>query len=302
MIIPEFPQFTDLDMSSKDVIRNYLSAHPLDASEYTYTNMFAFRETYNFKISLLKGNLIILKNHEPVSAFCPVGALENKEVLDQIFDYLERHSTEPCIERVPESFVSTHLEGNDKYTAVEDRDSFDYIYEVKKLAELKGRKFHDKKNKVNKFRRQYEYEYLTLTPELIRECIEFEDYWCEVKECEKYYGLEKERQAILEMLNNFETLKIKGGVIKIDDKIVALTLGEKYLPDTIVIHVEKAGHEISGLYQVINQEFLAHEAGDCEYVNREQDLGIEGLRRAKMSYHPVKFIKKFKVRKRWRGV
>ena len=97
------------------------------------------------------------------------------------------------------------------------------------------------------------------------------------------------------MLENFKELNLTGSVIKTDGKITALTIGEKYLPDTMVIHIEKANVEIPGLYQVINQEFLMHEAGDCAYVNREQDLDINGLRRAKMSYHPVRFIKKFKV-------
>jgi hypothetical protein len=97
------------------------------------------------------------------------------------------------------------------------------------------------------------------------------------------------------MLKNFDSLGLMGGVIRIEGKIAALTFAETYLPDTLVIHVEKANPDIPGLYQVINQEFLMHEAGDCRFVNREQDLGIQGLRSAKMTYNPVNFIRKYTV-------
>jgi hypothetical protein len=216
-------------------------------------------------------------------------------VLDDLFAWMKDRTGEPCLERVPESFVSTYLEGSDRFTASEERDHFDYVYDVKKLIELRGRNFHDKRNKVNKFRSQYEYEYLEITPDLIDECLEFEDDWCEVKECEKYYGLEKERCAILQMLINFENLNIRGGAIRIGGRIEALTLGESMPNDTFVIHVEKANTDIPGLYQVINQEFLKHEAGDNLFVNREQDLGMEGLRQSKMSYNPITLIRKFRV-------
>ena len=298
MQIPDFPQFADIDLVHSDMVRDILSRHPLEASEYTFTNMFAFRDTYNFKLSMQRDNLIILKSAEPVSMFCPAGSTGITDVLGEMFDYLSGHGEDACLERVPEGFVNEYLMNDVKFIVEEERDHFDYVYDVKELIELKGRKFHDKKNKVNKFRNNYEYEYSSMTPQLIEECLEFEEYWCEERECEKYYGLHKERCAILEMLKNFDLLNIKGGIIRIDGKIAALTLGEKLLRDTFVVHIEKAHTKIPGLYQAINQEFLMHEARDCRFVNREQDLGIQGLRASKMSYNPVSFVKKYKVRKR----
>jgi hypothetical protein len=298
MILPEFPNFKDIDLFSRDTVRDYLYRFPLEASEYTFTNLFAFRETYDIRLSLLRDNLIILKNAEPVSMFCPVGSADILDVMDEIFDYLKNVTDEPFIERIPEGFLRAYLKNGVKFIIEEERNHFDYVYDVRELIDLKGRKYHDKKNKVNKFRSLYKYEYIALTPDLIGECLEFEDYWCEVRDCGKYPGLNRERCAILEMLNNFSALNIKGGVIRMDGKIAALTLGEKYLHDTFVIHVEKANTRIPGLYQVINQEFLIHEANDCRFVNREQDLGVQGLKYSKMSYNPVRFIKKYKVQKR----
>lgn len=280
------------------MIKDFLSRYPLEASEYTFTNLFAFSLAYNFMFSTLHDNLIILKDTAPVSAFCPAGNSDISNTLDEIFGHLKKRTEQPYLERVPESFVRSYLLDDENYFTEEDRDNFDYVYNVKDLIALKGNKYHDKKNKVNKFRSLYRYEYLTLTPELIGKCLAYEDYWCEVRDCEKEPGLEKEQCAVYRMLINFGPLGIKGGLIRIDGKVAALTIGEKFLSDTMVIHVEKANSEIPGLYQVINQEFLMHEASDCEFVNREQDLGNPGLRRAKMSYNPVRFVKKYKIRQK----
>ncbi len=299
--MPEFPEFKDVDLSCQKIIKDFLARYPLEASEYTFTNIFAFRFTYNFKISILKNNLLILKGTAPFSMFCPLGNSQIPEVLQKAFDFLRNYRseltdmTDPYFERIPGSFVNADLYGSKNYIIKEDRAQFDYVHDVKELIELRGKKFHDKRNHVNKFRSHYKYEYITLTQDLIGECLEFEDYWCEVKECEKHPALEKERCAVLQMLNNFKALNIKGGAIRTGGKIAAVTLGEKILPDTLVIHVEKATPEIPGVYQIINQEFLMHEAGDCRFVNREQDLGVEGLRKAKMSYNPVRFVKKYKI-------
>ena len=296
MTVPEFPEFREVDISLKPAVQDLRRRFPLEASEYTFTNIFAFRLGYEFQLSRLRDNLIIKRNKEPVSFFSPVGNSHIRETMKELFGYLRNISDDACIERVPESFVKEFLAHDPDFIVQEDRDNFDYVYTVQELIELKGRKFHDKKNRVNRFRADYQYEYLPLNPGRIDECIEFEHYWCEVRDCGKYPGLEKERCAILEMLNNFGSLDMQGGIIKTGGKIAALTLGEKMLSDTFVIHVEKAHAHIPGLYQVINQEFLIHEAGDCRYVNREQDLGEKGLRNAKMSYNPLGFIRKYRVR------
>lgn len=176
MMVPEFPEFKDIALSMKDYIRDCFSGHPLEASEYTFTNLFAFRDTYNFRLSLLNDNLIIFRDSEPISMFCPVGSTEIPVILEDVLTYLKEKTKTPYLERIPESFVNTYLNNSGRFIIEEERDHFDYVYHVRDLTELKGRMFHDKKNKVNKFRSSYEYEYLRLTPELIGECLEFEDY------------------------------------------------------------------------------------------------------------------------------
>ena len=298
MTIPEFPEFRKAELSARDAVEDYLRLYPLRASEYTFTNLYAFRLAYDFEFSVLHENLIIRRAAEPESFFCPVGNKKMHATITEMLAFPGGYPAAFCIERVPEEFVREYLGKSDVLIAEEDRDNFDYVYDVQELIELRGRRFHEKKNNVNKFRAAHAYEYQTLTPERIEECLAFEHYWCEIKECGKIPGLERERCAILEMLNNFESLHITGGVIRTGGKIAALTLGEKIPGDTMVIHVEKAHPHIPGLYQVINQEFLMHEADDCAFVNREQDLGIAGLRKSKMSYNPTGFVKKYIVREK----
>lgn len=298
MLLPEFPEFREVDISCGRIVRDYLARFPMQASEYTFTNIFAYRFAYDFRLSSLKNNLLLLKGTMPVSMFSPVGNTVIPSVLDEMFTYLNTYPSTASLDRVPEWFVNQYLAGKDRYLYEEKREHFDYLYSVRELIELKGNRFHDKRNQVNKFRSRYQYEYIPLSAGLIDECLAFEDFWCEVRECEKHPGLEKERCAILQMLYNFEPLRILGGAIRMENRIAALTVGEKISPDTMVIHIEKANPDIPGLYQIINQEFLLHTAKDCLYVNREQDLGIEGIRRAKLSYNPVSFVKKYRVQER----
>src|SRR4030066_1308523 len=156
MTLPKFPQFKNVDLSCQKVINDFLLKYHLEASEYTFTNIFAFRFTYNFKISIIKNNLMILKDVAPVSMFCQIGNTQISDVLHEAVNYLRNYKPEtdykPYMERMPEGFVNVYLKNNRNFTIEEDCNQFDYVYDVKELIELKGSKFHDKRNQVNKFR------------------------------------------------------------------------------------------------------------------------------------------------------
>ena len=178
-----------------------------------------------------------------------------------------------------------------------DRDNYDYVYQVQDLIELKGRKYHSKKNHVNSFYRSHgEPDYLPLCEALAPECIATVIEWCEKRGCDDDPVLSGERDAIIEVLNHFDQLGVKGGAILINDKVEAFTFGEQINDDTAVIHVEKGNPDIRGIYPVINQSFCRHEWSGLSYVNREEDMGLEGLRKAKESYYPVKMVEKFAVK------
>lgn len=174
-----------------------------------------------------------------------------------------------------------------------DRDGSDYVYEVSALANLSGKRYHKKKNHVNRFKKLYDFTYEEITDENKAECLKMLDEWMAEKEWNP--SLAAEREAIEAAFRYYKELEYKGGLIRMDGKVMAFTMGEEASKDTFVTHFEKALDTISQLYAVINQQFALHQLSTYKYVNREEDLGIEGLRKAKTSYHPVFMVDKYRA-------
>ena len=178
----------------------------------------------------------------------------------------------------------------------DNRDDYDYVYNSADLIKLSGRKFHSKKNHLNSFRKNYpEAKYLPINDDIITLCKITINGWYKKRLALTPDDpfIKAERDAIIEVLNNFDALKLKGGAIFLVNKVMAFTFGEALNTDTAVIHVEKADPDVNGAYTAINQAFVENEWADMAYINREEDMGLEGLRKAKESYRPVKMIKKF---------
>lgn len=176
-----------------------------------------------------------------------------------------------------------------------DRDYFDYIYRRQDLAELKGKHYQPKRNHVNKFKKEYRYEYRPLIPELIPECLLFEAEWCDRHGYEENENIRKERQALTFALDHYDELSLSGAVIHVEGKIAAFTFGAPISSDTFGVHFEKADISLDGSYSIINQQFAASLPEQYIWLNREEDMGIPGLRQAKLSYHPVKLLEKCKA-------
>ena len=180
-----------------------------------------------------------------------------------------------------------------RFTFTEDRDYFDYIYLRTDLATLKGKKFQAKRNHINKFKKQYpDYEYKPLTPDLVPECLKLEEEWCRANNCEEQLALGAERKSMTYALNHMEALGLTGGVLHVNGKIAAFTYGAPINHETWDTCVEKADTGIEGSYAMINYEYANHIDEQYIYVNREEDLGLEGLRKAKLSYQPVILLEK----------
>ena len=175
-----------------------------------------------------------------------------------------------------------------------DRDYADYIYLRSDLATLKGKKFQSKRNHINKFRNTYpDYKYSPITKDRIQECLELEAKWCKANDCDQQEGTGNERRALIYALNHFEELGLTGGILHVNGQIVAFTFGMPINKETFGVHVEKADTTIDGAYTMINYEFANHIPEQYTYINREEDLGIEGLRKAKLSYQPVIILEKY---------
>lgn len=290
--IPEFPEAREITLDDKPLIDSLLAAKRPEISAYTFTNMFAWREQHGVRISRIGDRIVAHYNHGGVrTCLEPLGEGAGEAEVREVFSRADG--------RIEFGYVhaqlASGLRGDDSLLVTQDRDNEDYIYLSQDLIHLTGRKYDAKRNFINRFSGRYDYEYLCIKPELALECFRFAEEWCEDRSCEKVEGMLKEHCAVYQMLMNFGALGIVGGAIRVEGRIVAFALGERVNPDTLVVHVEKADSSMEGLYQVINNEFCIHEASDIEYVNREQDLGVPGLRKAKESYHPVKLVETYRI-------
>lgn len=205
-----------------------------------------------------------------------------------------RAITKEVVEYVKEKY-------GEQFNYKEERDFFDYVYDGESLRTLAGRKNQKKRNHLNYFLKEFEgrYKFRLLEKEDFESCINLLKLWEDNKESgnNKEDGIDDEFVAIKKIFDNYETLKDKVKIfgVFIDDKLQAFSIGEYLNEDMAVIHIEKANAEIRGLFQFINQQFLISEFNNAKLINREEDLGIEGLRKAKLSYHPIKFVEKYTI-------
>lgn len=200
-----------------------------------------------------------------------------------------------CSEKFLE-FLKSDPNLSGKFIIEEDRDNWDYVYRQIDLATLPGKNYENERKKLNKFKNRNKWEFRPLTGDLIHKCVALQEQWCEWRGCDDEPSLANEDTGIQDVLNNWEALKFGGGVVLVEDQIVAFTLAEPLNASTMVCHVEKANQEFVGAYQGINQLFAASLQNPFEFINREQDVGEPNLRRAKENYHPIFFIQKFKAR------
>lgn len=173
------------------------------------------------------------------------------------------------------------------------------MYESEKLATLSGKKLHAKRNHINKFKATFDdWCYEPITKENVEECFQMALKWRNESGCEEDVEKNAEMCVTLNSLRLFEELELKGGLLRVNGEIVAFTMGEPISEDTFVVHIEKAFADVQGAYPMINQQFVEHECMNYKYVNREEDTGAEGLRKAKLSYRPVFLVEKGVVTKK----
>ena len=177
----------------------------------------------------------------------------------------------------------------------ESRDDFEYLYLTENLKNLKGKKYHSKRNHISAFSKAYNWSYERLTPSILPEVFEMADKWtAEMKKhTDDTKSVEVENASLKEYLPYMEKLNLRGGCIRVEGEIVAFTFGSPINSKVFDIHVEKALPQYRTAYTLINREFVSHELSDFQYVNREDDMGLEGLRKAKLSYHPDILLKKY---------
>jgi hypothetical protein len=285
-----------LELKDKPIFDKYFKEFPPEISEYTFTNLFMWRDLYQFLWTEKDHTLILIsqKDSSIDVIFPPIGT-NIKKAIEFTQQNAKAQNKKVRFERIPESILTIFKEINIPFEISEDRNNWDYIYATANLRDLPGKELANERKKLNKFKNDFHWEYLPVTEKEIPECIELQSSWCGVRACDDDPVLHTEDLAIREILQLWKELQLTGGILKVDGKIQAFTLGEALNSNTMVTHVEKANSEIAGLYQAINQQYAEKTAAYFKYINREQDLGIPNLRYAKENYHPIKMGKKFQI-------
>lgn len=261
--------------------------------EYTFGSIYIWSTAYSTAIAKYKDFMICRwgKNNN-FNYSLPIGKGDFKDAVEQIIQDARSLGITPSIYGVTENYkkmLDEYFPGEFTYNF--DEDIYDYIYSVKKMAELTGKKYHGKRNHINNFKKNNpNWSFEKINSSNIADCIELHSGWIKNKSDDPDYSFEFE--AVLEAFENYEKLGLVGGILRVDGRAVAYTMGEPLSDRLFVTHFEKAPAELQGAYTVINQEFTRNCLMDYEYVNREEDLGIEGLRKAKQSYYPEILLEK----------
>lgn len=291
------PIFRRPKLEDQKVITEYFEKYPSRSCDRTFANVFLWARHYNVEIAIYKDTLLFRDNSEGYGYAFPAGADQDvKAVIPELIDWAKEDGKAFCLYGVTaENFEKLEEWFPGEYELEFQRDSADYVYEAEKLATLSGKKLHSKRNHINKFMRLHEgtWSYETLAEENLEECFQMALKWRNMNGCEEDIEKNSEMCVTLNSLRLFKELKFRGGLLRVDGEIVAFTLGEAINEDTFVVHIEKAFAHVDGAYTVINQQFVEHElVGNYLYVNREEDVGEEGLRKAKLSYKPVFLVEK----------
>ncbi len=287
-------QFESITISRQAEYLERFRECPQKTSDYSFINLWGWAEEYGLQWAWEDG-LVWICQTKPVNRFwAPVGPWFEIPWNKRFAEYW---GSGDALHRIPEKLIQVwEKEINQPVVVDEDRDQWDYLYDFHELLELKGNRFHKKKNLLNQFRKKYDYRFIPFTRDLIDRALAMQESWCTWRDCESSDSLSAENRVIERILRNWDELTgIYGGAILVNDSLIAYTLAEKLSADTLVIHFEKGSSEYRGVYQAIHQMFLESLSPGIQWVNREQDLGDEGLRKAKMSYNPVDFLKKYKM-------
>jgi len=284
-----------IDIRDRKIINSFIEKYQITTSEISFTNLYAWRGKYNFHYIILDDYLWLINvKNDKYYLSQPIGNYDDTAKLTQSIESMEKFlNGKPFkIKKSDENFLNVIHDLKFSYTYLSVRNDFDYLYDFEKMKTLSGNKYHKKKNHVNQFLKKYDnwhFEPISLKnfKDVKEVCLD----WFNDKNGEDLI----EQDAIYDVLLNFDELAVSGGILYVESKPVAFVIGEQLNKETLVMHFEKGISGYHGLYPMVFHQYVNTLEG-YKYVNREQDLGIEGLRKSKLSYHPVELVKKYNIR------
>lgn len=283
--------FKAIEIGDREIIMKLMKGRCFMGSECSFANMFIWQPSYNIEYAVSDGFLYIRGKYRdnPHHYLMPVGDGDKRAAIEKIISFAHSEG-ERCVLKQLQKSGADYIRENfgDVFMIRENRNAAEYIYKTEDLISLKGKKLHAKRNHLNRFLKEYRHVYEEITKENIKEAYEFV-----LETLEERDDADEERISVRRLFENFWELEQSGAILRVDNKVAAVTVGEYLNCNTAVIHLEKADTEIKGSYAAINQMFAQNRFSSTEYINREEDMGIEGLRRAKLSYQPEILLMKY---------
>jgi len=289
--------FKEVTLSDRAVIEKYLRTYESQNCERTFACTYLWRKRFPVTWAIVCDTLVFKSRTSGRTAYTfPAGEEEDAYQAVEQLKGLSREKGEPFLLYMitPRMFEQLDRWYPGLFTVEYYRNAADYVYETEKLRDLPGKKYHGKRNHIHQFKKQYDgrWSYEPMTGENTGECLAMAGIWGEKNDCELDPEKKCEMEVTREALTLFEPLHLTGGLLKVDGDVVAFTIGEPLSRDMFVVHFEKAYPDVPGAYTMINQQFVEHACTGYTYVNREEDTGAEGLRKAKLSYHPAFLVEK----------
>ena len=293
--------FKKPELEDRACINRYLEKGTHKSCDFTFMNIYLWSAYYAIDFGIVENTLVFKRKGDNPSFTFPIGEKEDvKKALDVLMQWCEEEGNPYMMHLVtPHQFDKLEQWYPEMFQITYDRNIADYVYESEKLSSLSGRKYHSKKNHINKFQSLYpDWSYEEMGAHNLEECFQMALVWRNLNECEDDEDKHAEIGVTLNALRLFHELKLKGGVLRAEGKLVAFSIGEQLNEDCFVVHIEKAFADVPGAYPMMNQQFVLREGQVYTYINREEDMGEEGLRKSKLSYRPAFMIEKGQVRKK----
>lgn len=283
--------FKQVELSDKKDIDTCLRYNTYRSCDFSFSNMYAWNVKFKTLFAIKRETLFLQFSEMDGNTYCmmPIGAMPLKEAFDLIIEDAKKRKSPFLMKGVTKRMWDKIEEAMpNQFEYIHDRNNDEYIYLSETLINLKGKKLQSKRNHINRFQRENpDWQYFSITSKSeAEECLKMLNEWEDIKSENADPSLKYDYLATEKMINNMDALELKGGAIRVNGKVVAFSIGGRLVEDTFVVHVEKAFSEMNGAYTIVNQQFIEHEASQFMYVNREEDMGFEHLRTAKLSYQP----------------
>lgn len=289
--------FRPIELGDKEIFEKYTLCHGYHNLEASFANIFIWRRVWDIQMATEENAMYLYLSNGKESFMLPPFLNDCDTsigwALERCEEFLQSRGFWPILRGVTVPFKQKiERDCPDRYSFTEDRNNFEYVYSAQELCTLQGKKFHSKRNHINKLLSAHSAYYRRYTNDDYDECMRLYMQWAENKGglTQSY---KNELAALKDALKYMDILGLVGGLLIVDGNLEAFTIGEKFGDDMAIIHIEKANPSLQGAYAMINREFVCHEWHDLKYINREEDMGIEGLRKAKLSYNPVFLSEKY---------